>query len=348
VLVFGSLSIWLQNDMFIKMKPTIIYALFAVVLFGGLAFGRSLLGYVLDSAFHLDAEGWRKLTFRWALFFVFSAVLNEVVWRSLAVVYPPEQADYYWAGFKLFGFSALTFVFILTQMPLTDETEMFGLSHVRRSNREAEHAAGWSLDASHVGGALELRGAAYRTVISHPLILRTLGEELQLVNADESTRIMGLDVSARYRLRPLRFTASYSYMDGNRPEIGQLFGEDFEVDTTMRRPMLLNPRHSATVELAHERENNRVIGVSARFVGREELRDTLYSGSRPYVTLDARLEKHVGPAIVFAVAKNVTGGKQSQFFPVLLTASGPAGQWTRDTWGPLDGFALNVGLRLKY
>ena len=232
--------------------------------------------------------------------------------------------------------------------PLTDETEMFGLSHIRRSNREAEHAAGWSFDASHVDGALELRGGAYRTVISHPLILRTLGEELQFVNADEPTRLMGLDLSARYRLRPLRFTATYSYIEGNRPAIGQLFGEDFEVDTTMRRPMLLNPRHSGTVELAHERENDRVVGVSARFVGREELRDTLYSGSRPYVTIDARLEKHIGPTILFAVAKNVTGVKQSQFFPLLLTASGAAGQWTRDAWGPLDGFALNVGLRLKY
>ena len=232
--------------------------------------------------------------------------------------------------------------------PLTDETEMFGLSHVRRSNREAEHASGWSFDASHVGGALELRWSAYRTVITHPLILRTTGNELQLVNADESTRIMGADASARYRLRPLRFTATYSYLDGNRPEIGELFGEDFVVDTTMRRPVLLNPRHSGTLELAHERENDRVIGVVARFVGREELRDTLYSGSRPYVTLDARLEKHIGPTILFAVAKNVTGVKQSQFFPMLLTASGAAGQWTRDAWGPLDGFALNVGLRLKY
>ena len=232
--------------------------------------------------------------------------------------------------------------------PLTDETEAFGLSRVRRSNREAEHASGWSFDASHVAGALELRGSAYRTVISHPLILRTLGEQLAFVNADESTRLMGADVSARYRLRPLRFTATYSYMDGNRPEIGQLFGEDFEVDTTMRRPMLLNPRHSGTLELAHEREDDRVIGVLARFVGREELRDTLYSGSRPYVTLDARLEKHIGPTILFVIAKNVTGVKQSQFFPVLLTASGAAGQWTRDAWGPLDGFAMNVGLRLRY
>jgi iron complex outermembrane receptor protein len=232
--------------------------------------------------------------------------------------------------------------------PLTDETEAFGLSHVRLSNREAEHAAGWSVDLSRVTGPLELRGSAYRTVISHPLILRTLGEELQLVNADEPSRTEGIDVSARYRLRPLRFTATYSYIDATRPEIGQLFGEDFVVDTTMRRPMLLNPRHALSLDLAHERENDKVIGVAAHFVGRQELHDTLYAGSRPYVTLDARLEKHVGPAIVFVFAKNVTGVKQSQFFPVLLTASGPAGQWTRDAWGPLEGFVLNAGLRMKY
>lgn len=118
VLVFGGLSIWLQNDTFIKMKPTIVYALFAVLLLGGLAFGRSLIGYVFDGAFQLDEDGWRKLTLRWGLFFIFCAILNEAVWRGLAAVYPPELADEYWAGFKLFGFTALTFLFVLSQMPL--------------------------------------------------------------------------------------------------------------------------------------------------------------------------------------------------------------------------------------
>jgi outer membrane receptor for ferrienterochelin and colicins len=264
---------------------------------------------------------------------------GDFVSPRMAVVVRPSDA---WTA-RLSGSNG-----VYAPTPFTDETEAYGLSHVRRSNREAEHAAGYSLDVTHVSGALELSGSAHRTVIKSPLILRTIGEELQFVNADEPTRIMGVDASARYRLRPLRFTATYSYLDGNRPEIGQLFGEDFEVDTMMRRPVLLNPRHSGTVELAHERENDRVIGVAAHFVGRMELRDTLYSGSRPYVTLDARLEKHMGPAILFAFAKNITGVKQSQFFPVLLTASGPAGQWTRDAWGPLDGFVFNAGVRVKY
>ena len=83
VLLFGGLTLWLQDDVFIKMKPTIVNTLFGAVLLGGLFFGSSLLGYVFDSAFHLDAEGWSKLTFRWGLFFLFLAVVNEVVWRSL-------------------------------------------------------------------------------------------------------------------------------------------------------------------------------------------------------------------------------------------------------------------------
>ena len=106
------------DDTFSKMKPTLVYALFGGLLLGGLAFGKALLGYVFDQAFQLDEEGWRKLTFRWGLFFLGCAVLNEIVWRTLGHIYPPDLADKYWAGFKLFGFTALTFLFMLTQMPL--------------------------------------------------------------------------------------------------------------------------------------------------------------------------------------------------------------------------------------
>jgi intracellular septation protein len=110
VFVFGALTLWLHDDVFIKMKPTIVNALFAVVLLGGLAFGKSLLGYVFDSAFHLDAEGWRKLTFRWGLFFVFLALVNEVVWRS----FPTDT----WVAFKVWGIMPITLLFTFSQMPL--------------------------------------------------------------------------------------------------------------------------------------------------------------------------------------------------------------------------------------
>lgn len=110
VLVFGSLSIWLQDETFIKMKPTIVNSLFGVALLGGLFFGKSLLGYVFNAAFQLDEEGWRKLTFRWGLFFLFLAVLNEVIWRNFS--------DDFWVTFKVWGTMPITIVFTLAQMPL--------------------------------------------------------------------------------------------------------------------------------------------------------------------------------------------------------------------------------------
>jgi intracellular septation protein len=120
VLVFGALSIWLQNELFVKMKPTIINTLFGAVLLGGLFFGRSLLGYVFNAAFQLDQEGWNKLTLRWALFLFFLAILNEVLWRSLNWYYLPDAkaADSMWISSKLWVTMPVTFLFTLSQMPL--------------------------------------------------------------------------------------------------------------------------------------------------------------------------------------------------------------------------------------
>lgn len=110
VLVFGTLTLVLHNDLFIKVKPTIIYVLFGGTLLGGLAFGKPLLGILLDQMFTLTDEGWRKLTLRWALFFLALAVLNEIVWRT--------QTTDFWVAFKVFGVVPLTFVFGALQMPL--------------------------------------------------------------------------------------------------------------------------------------------------------------------------------------------------------------------------------------
>jgi intracellular septation protein len=110
VLVFGGLTLALQDEVFIKMKPTIVNILFGATLLGGLLFGRPLLGYVFDTVFKLDDEGWRKLTFRWGLFFFFLAAANEIVWRNFS--------DDAWVNFKVFGIMPLTVIFTLTQMPL--------------------------------------------------------------------------------------------------------------------------------------------------------------------------------------------------------------------------------------
>ncbi len=110
VFAFGAMTLYLKDDTFIKMKPTIINALFGIVLLGGLYFGRSLLGYVFGSAFNLDPEGWKKLTLRWGLFFLFLAVLNEVIWRN-------SSTDF-WVAFKVWGTMPITLAFTFSQMPL--------------------------------------------------------------------------------------------------------------------------------------------------------------------------------------------------------------------------------------
>ncbi|WP_137129497.1 septation protein A [Rhizobium sp. FY34] len=110
VMVFGGLSIWLQDEIFIKMKPTIVNTLFGVTLLVGLMFGKSLLGYVFNAAFQLTDEGWKKLTLRWGIFFLFLAILNEVVWRNFS--------DATWVNFKVWGTMPITIAFTLAQMPL--------------------------------------------------------------------------------------------------------------------------------------------------------------------------------------------------------------------------------------
>jgi intracellular septation protein len=115
VVVFGGLTLFLHDATFIKVKPTIIYALFGAVLIGGLFFNKPLLGVVFDSLFHLTEEGWRKLTLRWAIFFLALAVLNEIVWRNVSTDT--------WVDFKVFGVLPLTFLFGALQMPLLKKYE---------------------------------------------------------------------------------------------------------------------------------------------------------------------------------------------------------------------------------
>jgi intracellular septation protein len=106
--VFGGLTLWLNDDTFIKMKPTIVQLIFAVVLLGGLLFKRPLLKPLLGTAWPLDDAGWNKLTLRFALFFLAMAALNEAVWRT--------QSTDFWVTFKVFGIMTLTFLFVASQV----------------------------------------------------------------------------------------------------------------------------------------------------------------------------------------------------------------------------------------
>jgi intracellular septation protein len=110
VLVFGGLTIWLQDETFIKLKPTIVNCLFGLILGGGLSLGRPLLKPIFGAAFQLTDEGWRKLTLRWALFFFVLAAVNEVFWRGFSTDT--------WIASKMFVSFPLTLVFALLQVPL--------------------------------------------------------------------------------------------------------------------------------------------------------------------------------------------------------------------------------------
>jgi intracellular septation protein len=108
--IFGGLTLWLQDETFIKMKPTIIQLFIATILIGGLKLNRLMLKSLLKSGLHMTDEGWRVLTVRFALFFLLSAIINEVVWRT--------QSTELWVNFKVFGLTGLTVIFFITQLPM--------------------------------------------------------------------------------------------------------------------------------------------------------------------------------------------------------------------------------------
>ena len=110
VSIFGGLTLYLQDDTFIKLKPTIINTLFGITLIAGMMMGKSFLRVVMGSAFQMDDDGWAKLTWRWGFFFLVLAIVNEIVWRNFS--------ESFWVGFKFWGMTGLTMLFVMSQMPL--------------------------------------------------------------------------------------------------------------------------------------------------------------------------------------------------------------------------------------
>ena len=110
VLIFGGLTIYFDNEVFFKMKPTIINFLFAAILYGGILINKPFLKYLLGAALKLEEKGWKILTQRWIGFFIALAILNEIVWRT--------QSTDMWVNFKVFGILPITFIFTMTQFPL--------------------------------------------------------------------------------------------------------------------------------------------------------------------------------------------------------------------------------------
>jgi intracellular septation protein len=118
VIFFGGLTLIINDELFIKLKPTIVNSLFGLILLGGLYFNKPFLATVLGSVLKMTDEGWHKLTLRWALFFFFLAGVNEFVWRT--------QTTDFWVGFKVFGFMPITIAFMLAQTRLIQRHSLDG------------------------------------------------------------------------------------------------------------------------------------------------------------------------------------------------------------------------------
>ena len=115
--LFGGLTLYFNNPVFLYMKPTIVNIIFAFALISGkIFFNKNFLKFFFKTAFQLDEIGWDKLNFRWAYFFLFLAILNEIVWRTFA----PEK-EYIWVNFKVWGILPLTFIFTALQLPLINK-----------------------------------------------------------------------------------------------------------------------------------------------------------------------------------------------------------------------------------
>jgi intracellular septation protein len=109
VMIFGGLTLYLHNDTFIKVKLTVLYTIFGTTLLGGLRFNRLFIKYVFAEAFDLTEKGWRGLTWRWGIFFISLAALNEAIWRNTSTAT--------WVSFKVWGIMSLIFLFALAQTP---------------------------------------------------------------------------------------------------------------------------------------------------------------------------------------------------------------------------------------
>lgn len=116
VTIFGVLTLVLHDETFIKLKPTIVSLAIAAILLGGLLFGKALLKPVMSAAWPMEDEGWRKLTFRFGLFFIATAIANEIVWRTMSTDF--------WVSFKVFGITLATIAFTATQIPMMTKYQL--------------------------------------------------------------------------------------------------------------------------------------------------------------------------------------------------------------------------------
>jgi outer membrane receptor for ferrienterochelin and colicins len=227
--------------------------------------------------------------------------------------------------------------------PFTEETEAIGLTDLRPlAGVKAERARGASLDVGRTIGEMELNASVFGSLIDDALQLVPLDDvasAVALVNVPGETRTWGTEALARYHAEPWHVTATYTFTRATEPDAA----------TGGRREVPATPRHQAGIVGMWEAEDRGRVGMELYFTGRQSLDNNPYRAeSRPYVIFGMLAERRVGSARVFVNAENLLDVRQTRWHPLTLPARSPELRWTTDAWAPLEGRAVNAGVRLEF
>jgi iron complex outermembrane receptor protein len=224
--------------------------------------------------------------------------------------------------------------------PFTEETEAVGLGRLLPLGRlEAERALGAMLDVGRPVGPWELNATLFGSRVEDALVVSRDGTgSLSLSNATGLVRTWGSELLARYHAGPIHFTGTYVHTRSTEPRPGG----------SARREVPLTPRHTVGLVGAWEQEGRGRFGAELYYTGRQALEDNPYRvTSQPYWILGFLVERRIGPARFFLNLENVLDARQTSYDRLVLPARRPEGEWITDVWAPLDGRAINGGVRVS-
>lgn len=225
--------------------------------------------------------------------------------------------------------------------PFVEEIEAAGLSRLEPlGDLKAESAKTASLDVGYKAGPIEANVTLFGSNTSDTTRLETVAaDRVRLVNVDGTTRIRGTELLLRYRRDGFTVTGSYVYVDAKEPD----------PDAAGRRTVPLTPKHTGGLVAMWEEHDKGRLGLEVYYTGPQSLEDNPYRTRSPgYFEVGMMGEIALGKARLFLNAENVFGKRQTQYDPLVRPSRGPDGRWTVDAWGPLEGFVLNGGIRLKF
>jgi iron complex outermembrane receptor protein len=225
--------------------------------------------------------------------------------------------------------------------PFTEETEAVGLGRLLPfGSLEAERALGGMVDVGRSLGDWELNATLFGSRIRDPLVVRPDGAgSLVLSNGDAPVRTWGTELLARYHAGPIHLTGTHVYTRSTEPDL----------TGSGRREVPLTPRHTVGVVGAWEDEGRGRVGAELYFTGRQSLEDNPYrAASEPHWILGFLVERRFGPARFFLNLENVLDTRQTGYDRLVRPAQTLEGEWITDVWAPLDGRAINGGVRLSF